>query len=189
MRRPGAAAMKAPAGGGAGLEAPASLAARLYWTWLAPLLTLAASRPLTPDDLPPLLPGDDAAAVTAAFLSAWNDEVAAAQARRPPRPPSAWRAFAAAFGADYMRAAIPLKPLWLGFILLQAFAVRGLVRFAAASAAQPASLEYTARASIHWVAVASACPAAAARTAARGAARRRRGGWRRRRLFGPCAAR
>ena len=164
-RRRGGAAMKAPAGG-AELEASASFASRLYWAWLAPLLTLAASRPLTPDDLPPLLPGDDAAAVTATFVAAWNAEVAASAARRPPRPPSAWRAFYAAFGADYMRAAIPLKPLWLGFVLLQAFAVRGLVRFAAASAAAPSSVEYTARAAIHWVAVASACPAAAAAAAA-----------------------
>jgi hypothetical protein len=144
-------------GASAGLEAPASTLSRLYWTWLGPLLTLASSQPLSPADLPALPDGDDAAAVTATFVEAWNAEVARAAASGPGVAPSAWRAIGAAYGADYLRAALPLKPLWLGFVLLQSFAVRGLVQFAA-SADVAATPEYTLRAAVHWVGVASAPP-------------------------------
>lgn len=138
-----------------GLEARASTASRLYWTWLGPLLSLASSRHLSPADLPALPEGDDAAAVTATLVAAWNVEVARAAASGPGAQASAWRAIGAAFGADYLRAALPLKPLWLGFVLLQAFAVRGLVHFAA-SADVAASPSYTFRAAVHWVGLAGA---------------------------------
>jgi hypothetical protein len=133
-------------------EADAGALSRATWSWLGPLLRLCATRSLEEPDLPALPPGDAAEAVTQRLLVAWAHEVAAAAAKST--PPSAWRALWRAFGREYMAAALPLKPLWLAAVLLQVFAVRGLVRFVSAppsSSADDASL----RDGIIWVCVAT----------------------------------
>jgi ABC-type multidrug transport system fused ATPase/permease subunit len=142
-------------------EAPAGALSRATWAWLGPLLRLCATRALSEADLPELLPGDAAAAVTERLLRVWAEEVAAAAARgshvtAPAAAPlpSAWRALWRAFGREYMAAAVPFKQLWLAAVLLQVFAVRGLVRFVSAPAASSASAA-SLRAGVLWVCLAT----------------------------------
>ena len=100
---------------------------RLTFSWLGPSLDNAAHSVLRVESLPVTLPDDGATLVTSRLRRAWTAEVARALKRQNGRP-QLFRALVCAFGHDWLRAGLPLKTLWLGFVLAQVFAVRGLVR-------------------------------------------------------------
>ena len=118
-------------------EETASLLSRAVWWWLTPLFALAATGRLTADELHALSDKDESAYSTKRFLDSWEQEVA--RARRAAAQPRLWRVLARAFGVEFLQTGIPLKPFWLGFVLVQVFAVKGLVRSLAkgGSAARP----------------------------------------------------
>ena len=99
-------------------------------------------------DLYDLADDDGAAVSTQRLVHGWEAELAASR-RKPGCRPRLWRAHARAFGWEFVRSGLPLKPIWLGFVLIQVFAVKGLVRslVAGGGAAAPQLL-------LAWVAMA-----------------------------------
>jgi len=130
-------------------EASASAYSRLTWSWLHPLLVTAAQRPVRLEDLYTLPAEESAAVATDRLAKGWAAEVAAADRVRRSRAaaqqagascavqPRVWRAFAREFGLDWLHSGLPLKTAWLGFVLVQVYAVRGLVRAVAAPGGVP----------------------------------------------------
>ena len=106
-------------------EASAGVLSRLTFAFFGQQVTLAGSRPLQQSDLYALKTHQAAQHVTERLTQAWAAELERARAQR--RPPALLRALAVAFGWEWLQGGIPLKAFWLGFVLLQVYAVKGLI--------------------------------------------------------------
>ena len=105
-------------------EFTASWRQRLTWGWLGDIIKTARGKALQESDLYALCEGDTAAVVTHRLFAAWSAEL---DTRRGGLPPRLWRALGVAFGAEWLHAGLPLKTAWLGLVLAQVYAVRGLI--------------------------------------------------------------